>query len=96
MFLELIKFLGFAISINFIILCIYTIVGDHPELQFESGNQIGGTYPCICGANIRRFYDLLYCFQNSSFKTLEARRQKVMKERKHYLEAQYYFLIQYI
>ncbi|XP_066924658.1 uncharacterized protein [Clytia hemisphaerica] len=23
--------------------------GDHPELQFESGNSIGGNYPCHCG-----------------------------------------------
>ena len=32
------------------------LLGDHPELQFEAGNQIGGSYPCMCGTLNTRFF----------------------------------------
>ena len=52
------------------------IIGDHPELQFESGNQIGGTYPCMCGANGKRFHDFARSTQHALI-SLEERREKV-------------------
>ena len=32
--------------------------GDHPEIQFESGNQQGGHFPCLCGVKIDQFSNL--------------------------------------
>ena len=55
----------------------FNIIGDHPELQFESGNQIGGTFPCMCGANVNRFNDFAFSSQHTLI-SLEQRRKKVL------------------
>ena len=51
--------------------------GDHPELEFEAGNSIGGTFPCECGCDSERFGDTTYVFKTSSIQSLEDRRKKV-------------------
>ena len=64
--------------INCIQYIMYSVIfpGDHPELQFESGNSHGGNYPCMCGAHVKRFNDLAYLF-NRNIQSLEERRLKV-------------------
>ena len=38
--------------------------GDGPAQQFEAGNNIGGTYPCVCCAvNAESISDLEYAFK---------------------------------
>lgn len=53
------------------------ILGDHPELQFEAGNQIGGSYPCMCGVKVDRFNNTANCYESGNTFSLEQRRQKV-------------------
>ena len=54
--------------------------GDHPELQFESGNSIGGSYPCVCGCHVEKFHDIASMFKHQST-SLEERRAKVIIDR---------------
>ena len=50
--------------------------GDHPELQFEAGNSMGGNYPCTCGCLVSKFGDFAAMCACKSL-SLEERRQKV-------------------
>ena len=54
----------------------YTI-GDHPELQFEADNAIGGSFPCTCGCNVQVFGDVSKVYALREVITLEERRLKV-------------------
>ena len=51
-------------------------LGDHPEIQSESGNSQGGNFPCMCGCPVKGFRNLQHSL-SSSIKSLEARRQEV-------------------
>ena len=65
------------LRINIHYIYIYTLFsGDHPEIQYLSGNLHGGNYPCICGSKKSRFTDVphFFCAQIIS---LEERRRKV-------------------
>ena len=37
--------------------------GDGPERQFESGNNHGGRYPCLCGSPVHMFSNLRYVYR---------------------------------
>jgi hypothetical protein len=52
------------------------LIGDHPEIQFESGNLEGGNYPCPCGCKVTRFTDIAHVFR-SRLISPEERRKKV-------------------
>ena len=54
----------------------YVFLGDHPELEFESGNAHGGTYPCTCGCSVDDFNDLAAMYKCKAM-SLEDRRKKV-------------------
>ena len=52
--------------------------GDGPAQQFEAGNNIGGTYPCVCCAvNAESISDLEYAFKCPT-RTLTERQQFVI------------------
>ena len=54
----------------------YYALGDHPEIQYESGNAIGGSYPCICGVKLDSFKKLSITL-GQRLKSLECRREQV-------------------
>ncbi|XP_066925550.1 uncharacterized protein [Clytia hemisphaerica] len=54
-------------------------IGDHPELQFESGNSQGGNYPCVCGCHSGKFGNTAYAFKNNFVKSLDERRTKLIE-----------------
>lgn len=51
-------------------------VGDNPARQFESGQQRGGKFSCVCGVPSSEHSNLICCFQTESH-TLEDRRKLV-------------------
>lgn len=53
------------------------LIGDHPELQSESGNSQGGDFPCMCRCPVNQFNNLNYTL-SQNIMTLEQRRQKVI------------------
>ena len=48
-------------------------LGDHPEIQSESGNSQGGHYPCNCGCKVSQFSNL-YAVYSRKLDSLEKRR----------------------
>ncbi|XP_057308110.1 uncharacterized protein LOC130645997 [Hydractinia symbiolongicarpus] len=51
--------------------------GDHPEIQYESGNSHGENFPCLCGCKKSRFTDIAHVYSNKIV-SLEQRRKKVI------------------
>lgn len=51
--------------------------GDHPEIQFESGNLHGGNFPCLCGCKAKNFTNLENVYTHKIL-SQEQRRQKVI------------------
>ena len=67
----------FRIKFYYLFETIFLIVlGDHPEIQSESGNNQGGNYPCNCGVHIDDFSDL-FAVYSSRIGSLEERRAYV-------------------
>ncbi|CAC5405127.1 unnamed protein product [Mytilus coruscus] len=52
--------------------------GDNPARQFESGQQRGGQYSCLCGVDSKSHINLELCFKHKAC-TLEERRQIIMQ-----------------
>lgn len=63
-------------------------LGDHPEIQFESGNLHGGHFPCLCGCNAKDFADLENVYTHKIL-SQEERRQKVILILDHPLDCQF-------
>ena len=51
--------------------------GDGPAVEFESGQQKGGSFYCICGIHADRVTELDHA-SRCPIKTVEERRQKVL------------------
>ena len=60
----------------FLMIFFYCALGDHPEIQYESGNAIGGSYPCTCGVKLDSF-KVLAATLGQRLKSLENRRERV-------------------
>lgn len=59
-----------------IILKLKYFLGDHPEIQSESGNSQGGNYPCNCGCHVSQFSNLHEVYSRH-IDSLEERRRVV-------------------
>ena len=56
----------------------YPNIGDSPARAFEAGNQINGHFPCLCGADARKF--MTYAnLQEPKYLTLEERMTVINK-----------------
>nr|XP_022311269.1 uncharacterized protein LOC111116562 [Crassostrea virginica] len=51
--------------------------GDNPARQFESGQQRGGKYSCVCGVPATEHSNFICCY-NTETQTLEERRKLVV------------------
>ncbi|XP_069103113.1 LOW QUALITY PROTEIN: uncharacterized protein [Argopecten irradians] len=51
--------------------------GDGPARQFESGQQRGGNYPCLCGVHAENFGNIQNCYSPVHTMSLEERRKLV-------------------
>lgn len=51
--------------------------GDGPARQFESGQQRGGNFTCLCGVNAENHTNIECCFRHTAM-TLDERRQLIM------------------
>ncbi|CAG2210929.1 unnamed protein product [Mytilus edulis] len=54
--------------------------GDGPARQYECGHQRGGNFRCLCGINVEN-HRVIQCAYTQNVKTLEERRQLVLKGR---------------
>jgi hypothetical protein len=49
------------------------VLGDLPARQFESGNNIGGHYPCPCGISVDESGDIVELLKPGRYLTLQSR-----------------------
>lgn len=50
-----------------------SLSGDLPAREFEAGNSVGGTYPCMCGVEINEIYKETQFLTTGPFKSLSSR-----------------------
>lgn len=52
--------------------------GDLPAREFEAGNSVGGTYPCMCGIDINQINHETQFLTTGPYKTLQRRAEVAM------------------